>query len=455
MSKGDFCMSIWTVEKIQEFYSNLNTLYGLSVNPDIIVEERNKFPLRRRNFKNLVFVPDFFNHDLITENMRMMMLLRMYSCFYLDKKMDGHLDINHGFLTKGLFDDLNLQYVSEAECEAQVRVVRRMLFDDIENGCYFSIGDQLREDSFNSYEVVDICRKNESDTIITVKPIGCHLGEPDKNFTEEELYSRCSNLFDFDKFKVDMRRNLFILCADYSVDKNDILKKLQEYCPEATKTISTTTKKPSPNEKNCIDYYFVSIDEFYDYQMNGSLIESSLYSGDHYGTLFTEIIRYQEDIPLFIIADIHNKREIMSHCPLSKTIYIQLDNSESAEKHTIKTAPVNGTEFISNSDETELKNSFDYVLTYKNTDDCAKEINSIVKENMWFTIYNILMYASDYYCRTHQVPLSEDMVVELSKRLEVLLHKEHKTIKEENELKTIISIFVLYEQEDILKNFQI
>ena len=58
-------MNNWTVEKIREFYTYLNEHYSLNVNPNIIEEEKNKFPLCRRAFNNLVFVPEFFNHELI------------------------------------------------------------------------------------------------------------------------------------------------------------------------------------------------------------------------------------------------------------------------------------------------------------------------------------------------------------------------------------------------------
>ena len=381
-------MSIWTVEKIKEFYSHLNLLYNLNVNPDIIVEDKNKFPLRRRNFKNLVFVPEFFNHELITEEVRIMTLLRMYASLHSDKNMDGHPDVHYGFLAKGLCEDLKFDYIAEAECEAQARAVRRILFDDIENGCFFSKGNELRESSYQSYEVVDICRKSKTETDIIVKPIGCHLGEPNKIFTEEELYYRCCNFFDFDKIIVDMRRNLFVLSGPLGAGKKEVFKQLQQYCPNVNKTISVTTRAPLKDEKDCVDYYFVSIGEFYDYQMERLLVENRLYNTDHYGTLFTEIERYKKDTPLFLITDVRNRREVLAHYPLAKTIFIQPESFEKMETRLRKTGKFSEAEIVRRlsdfSEEMEQKDAFDYVLTNFNTEVCAKGIEAIIKENMQF-----------------------------------------------------------------------
>ena len=162
-------MGKWTTEKIREFYIYLNEYYKLDVNPNIVVKDKNKFPLCRLDFENLIFVPEFFNHKLISEDARKMLLLCLYSCFYLDKNKEGYLDINPGFLAKGICEDLGFHYVSDAELEEQERNVRRLLYDDIENGCYFSIGDKIRESAFSSYEVVDIWRKNKTETAVTVK----------------------------------------------------------------------------------------------------------------------------------------------------------------------------------------------------------------------------------------------------------------------------------------------
>lgn len=379
-------MSKWTVEKIKEFYAYLNGHYGLNVNPKIIVEEKNKFPLYRRSFNNLVFVPEFFNHKLISEDARRMLLICLYSCYHLDKNKDGYLDINPGFLAKGICDDLGFKYVSDSELQAKERRVRRLLYDDIENGCYFSVGYKLRESTFSSYEVVDICRKSKTETIITVKPIGCHLGDPEKTFSEEELFERCCKFFDFDNFKIDMRRNIFVLSGPSGVGKNEVFNHLKKSSPNINKTVSVTTRKPRSNETEGVDYYFVSKEEFYDYQMDDSLVEYELYDYNYYGTFFSEVERHSDDNPLFLIVDVRGRRNILTHYPLAKTIFIEPPSIEELEKR-IRTRGKNTEDEIEHrltaaADELKERTQFDYVLKNDNLHDCSKQIEKIINHNM-------------------------------------------------------------------------
>lgn len=377
-------MNNWTVEKIREFYTYLNEHYSLNVNPNIIEEEKNKFPLCRRVFNNLVFVPEFFNHELISEDARKMFLLCLYSCCNLDKNKDGHLDINPVFLAKGICEDLGFNYVSDLELETQERKVRRLLYDDIENSCYFSVGHKLRESAFCSYEVVDICRKSKAETLITVKPIGCNSGESEKIFTEEELFERCCNFLDYENYKIDMRRNLFILSGPSGVGKNEVFNQLRELYPAINKTVSVTTRKPRTDEKEGVDYYFVSKEVFYDYQMDDSLVEYELYDCNYYGTLFSEVERHPADRPLFLVVDVRGRRKVITHYPLAKTIFIEPpstkelekrirgENTEDEIKHRLTVAV----------EETKEKNQFDYVLINNNAKECAKQIKDIINKNM-------------------------------------------------------------------------
>lgn len=378
-------MSKWSVERIRAFYSQLNKRYGLNVNPNIIVQEKNKYPMCSRDFNNLVFVPDFFNHELLAEDARRMLLLCFYSCFHLDKNKDGHLDINPGFLAKGICEDLGYNYVSDTEIHKQESVVRRKLYDDAENGCYFSIGQQLRENSFSSYEVVDIS-VSPSEVLVTVKPIGCNLGKPEKTFTEEELFDRCCKCFDFDNFKIDMRNNLFILSGPSGVGKNKVFSELKKQNPEINKTISVTTRKPRKNEKEGVDYYFVSKEEFYDYQMDDSLVEYELYDCNYYGTYFSEVERHTTDKPLFLLVDVRGRRNVLTHYPLAKTVFIEPPSVEELEKR-IRSRGENAEDEIEHRltvavDELKEKTQFDYVLTNDDSQECARQLQNIISENL-------------------------------------------------------------------------
>lgn len=59
-------MSNWSVGKIQGFYSYLNEYFELSVNPEIKLCEKNRFPVQL-DAEKILFVQDFFNDEEIVK----------------------------------------------------------------------------------------------------------------------------------------------------------------------------------------------------------------------------------------------------------------------------------------------------------------------------------------------------------------------------------------------------
>lgn len=209
-------------------------------------------------------------------------MAELYSCIYLDQKLHGQLDVNPGFMTKGICSLMAIDFVSDEDIEQNLRSIRRKLFDEVEYSCYFSVGHKLRESTFVSYEVVNIERKSEKEILVTVKPVGCNLGKPEKTMMEEELYQRCCNFRDLKNEKVDMRGNLIVISGPSGVGKDTVVKTLLRTHPAINKTVSVTTRSKRSNETEGVDYHFITKEQFYQHQIDGSLVEYELYDGAYY-----------------------------------------------------------------------------------------------------------------------------------------------------------------------------
>ena len=233
-------MKKWSVEKIQEFYNYLNEYFGLNVNPEIKVGEKNRFPMQWYEGK-LLFISDFFNDSEIDEDVRINLLLIMYSCFHHTKFNDNHIGVHPMFMVKGICNELGFRFLSDIEIENNLRSVRRKLYKD-ENAYFFNVGYNLRESAWMRYEVTKI-ERNEDEIYVTVKPIGYHLGEPEKVFTEEELYNRTCVYESIDNVNVDMRKNLVIISGPSGVGKTTVVNEVMKQYPELNKTVSVTTRK--------------------------------------------------------------------------------------------------------------------------------------------------------------------------------------------------------------------
>lgn len=379
-------MSKWTVEKIDEFYTYLNEYFGLSVNPEIEIAEKNRFPLQWNEGK-LLFVPEFFNDEELAEDVRKNLLLLMYACFYQVKHNDNHIGMHPMFMTKGICNELGIPFLTDEQIESSLRKVRRKIYQAIEYCSYFKVGYKLRESAFTSYKVTKIERV-ENDILVTVKPIGCKLGNPEKIFTEEELYKRCCSYEPIDEVKVDMRKNLVVVSGPSGVGKTTVVKELMKQNPELNKTISLTTRKSRSNEVDGKDYYFISKDEFYNYQLNEEMLEDTIYNGELYGTLISEISKHPEDKPLILVIDTNGRRKVLAHFPLSTTIFIQTTSNEELRKR-IEGRDENTEEEILERIERSFREMeetkyYEHIVVNNDVETCVGEIKDIISRSFPF-----------------------------------------------------------------------
>lgn len=372
--KGVKKMSKWSIEKVQEFYDYLNEYFGLSVKLEFKTGEKNRFPVQCDEGK-ILFIPEFFNDKEIEEDVRRNLLLIMYSGFYHTKYNDNHIGAHPMFMVKGICNELGFRFLSDSEIESILRRVRRRLYQDT-NAFFFKVGYELRESAWTSYEVTKI-ERTEDDILVTVKPIGYKFGNPEKVFTEEELYNRTCTYEPIDNVNVDMRKNLVIISGPSGVGKTTVVKEVMKQCPELNKTISATTRNPRKNEVDGKDYYFISKEEFYDYQLNEQLFEHNIYDGELYGTLHSEIYKYPTDKPLVLVIDVGGRRSVLRHFPLSTTIFIQALSTDELRKR-IEHRGENSEDEILERIETAVKEMeearyYDYVIVNDDFSDCVKK----------------------------------------------------------------------------------
>ena len=81
------------------------------------------------------------------------------------------------------------------------------------------------------------------------------------------------------------------LTAPSGAGKTTIARRLTQLFPETSFSVSATTRAPRPNERDGVDYFFLSDDEFRRRVEAGDFIEFETYNSNLYGTLRTEIER--------------------------------------------------------------------------------------------------------------------------------------------------------------------
>lgn len=81
-----------------------------------------------------------------------------------------------------------------------------------------------------------------------------------------------------------MNKKLYVISGSSGVGKGTIINGFLKRNPEFTLSVSCTTRQPRPNEKDGINYFFLSKNEFQSCIDNDKFLEWAEFAGNRYGT---------------------------------------------------------------------------------------------------------------------------------------------------------------------------
>jgi guanylate kinase len=114
-----------------------------------------------------------------------------------------------------------------------------------------------------------------------------------------------------------------ILSAPSGGGKTTIARRLLACRSDVGYSVSCTTRNPRPGERDGVDYYFLSREEFLSRRALGDFAESAEVHGNLYGTLRTEISRVLDDGRHVIMdIDVQGARQMLTSFPQSVAVFI-------------------------------------------------------------------------------------------------------------------------------------
>lgn len=84
---------------------------------------------------------------------------------------------------------------------------------------------------------------------------------------------------------------VFVITGPSGVGKGTLIKELLREVPDLELSVSATTRSPREGEVNGRDYHFLTPEEFEQRKEEDDFLEFAPYSGNHYGTLRSEVER--------------------------------------------------------------------------------------------------------------------------------------------------------------------
>ena len=175
---------------------------------------------------------------------------------------------------------------------------------------------------------------------------------------------------------------LFVVSAPSGAGKTTLCNMMRKRFPDIAYSISHTTRPPRKGEKNGVDYYFISKDEFETRIKNRRWVEWAKVHDNYYGTSldFIESSVNKGKI-LLLDIDVQGAKQIKSAFPDAVTIFIMPPSFEVLENR-LKERGTDGDEVIARRLENALaemeeKAFYDHVIVNDDLDTAEKEMGEI------------------------------------------------------------------------------
>ncbi len=120
-----------------------------------------------------------------------------------------------------------------------------------------------------------------------------------------------------------MRGSLVVVTGTSGSGKTSIRKIVTERVPDLWFSVSCTTRKPRPGERDGVDYYFVSREEFEEMIRNGEFLEHAEYAGNLYGTPIKPVMeKIREGKIVYLEIEIQGFFQVREKFPRLTSVFI-------------------------------------------------------------------------------------------------------------------------------------
>ncbi len=183
--------------------------------------------------------------------------------------------------------------------------------------------------------------------------------------------------------------NLVILSGPSGVGKNTVVERLLAASGGLVeRSVTATTRPPRPGEKDGIDYYFLSPEEFDRRRAEGAFLEcfQVFGTGHWYGTLASDVARrLKKGVWVLLAIDVQGARALVRQFPEAVTIFL-LPPSEEELQRRLRQRGTETEESIQNrlaraKEELALASQYRYQVVNDDPDRAAQEILQILKNH--------------------------------------------------------------------------
>jgi guanylate kinase len=177
---------------------------------------------------------------------------------------------------------------------------------------------------------------------------------------------------------------VIVITGPSGVGKGTLIRGLRERIPELELSVSATTRRARPGERDGVDYYFLKDTEFDRLLAEGAFVEHASYSGNRYGTLRSELARRLErGVPVVLEIEVQGARQVREAVPDAATVFIAPPSLEVLQERLAARGTDTGEQMERRletaADELRSRGEFGYVVVNDTLTRAIDELVEIVR----------------------------------------------------------------------------
>jgi guanylate kinase len=180
---------------------------------------------------------------------------------------------------------------------------------------------------------------------------------------------------------------VFVITGPSGVGKGTLIRGLLERVPELELSVSATTRRPRPGEREGVEYHFMTADEFERLAAAGGFVEHAGYSGNRYGTLRSELERRLESgAPVVLEIEVQGARQVRQAMPDAVAVFIAPPSRDALRARLVgrgTDAPEQVDERLRTADrELEAQEEFAHVIVNDRLEEATDELVGVVRREL-------------------------------------------------------------------------
>ncbi|MCL6471608.1 MAG: guanylate kinase [Firmicutes bacterium] len=186
---------------------------------------------------------------------------------------------------------------------------------------------------------------------------------------------------------MDTDPKVFVISGPSGAGKGTLTEILLKRVPFLTRSVSATTRRPRPGEKDGLDYYFMTEEEFKKHIEDGDFLEWAIVHSNYYGTLKSVVEKeLSAGKSVVMVIDVQGAASVKRQMPEAVLIFIEPPSIEELARRLARRSTETEAELaerIKNAEqEMRLAKNYDYVVINDDMEKAAGELVEIVKAEL-------------------------------------------------------------------------